>query len=63
MRDKPDEGWDFQLAESLKGLSWNLLEPSEVRINADIKDGGMMLIAALAHSCLIPIIAFMTIYN
>ncbi|KAG8053184.1 hypothetical protein GUJ93_ZPchr0001g29271 [Zizania palustris] len=48
MRDKPEEGWDFQLAESLKGLSWNMLEPGEVRINADIKDGGMMLITALS---------------
>lgn len=48
MRDKPDEGWEFQLAESLKGLSWNMLEPGEVRINADIKDGGMTLITALS---------------
>uniref|UniRef100_A0A0D9UXI8 Translocation and assembly module TamB C-terminal domain-containing protein n=1 Tax=Leersia perrieri TaxID=77586 RepID=A0A0D9UXI8_9ORYZ len=48
MRDKPEEGWDFQLAESLKGLSWNMLEPGEVRINADIKDGGMTLITALS---------------
>jgi hypothetical protein len=48
VRDKADEGWDFQLAESLKGLSWNMLEPGEVRINADIKDGGMMLITALS---------------
>ncbi|XP_062194622.1 protein SUBSTANDARD STARCH GRAIN 4, chloroplastic-like isoform X1 [Phragmites australis] len=48
VRDKTEEGWDFQLAESLKGLSWNMLEPGEVRINADIKDGGMMLITALS---------------
>jgi hypothetical protein len=48
VRDKTDEGWDFQLAESLKGLSWNMLEPGEVRTNADIKDGGMMLITALS---------------
>jgi hypothetical protein len=48
VRDKTEEGWDFQLAESLKGLSWNTLEPGEVRINADIKDGGMMLITALS---------------
>jgi hypothetical protein len=48
VRDKAEEGWDFQLAESLKGLSWNTLEPGEVRINADIKDGGMMLITALS---------------
>ncbi|XP_039810202.1 protein SUBSTANDARD STARCH GRAIN 4, chloroplastic-like isoform X2 [Panicum virgatum] len=48
LRDKMEEGWEFQLAESLKGLSWNMLEPGEVRINADIKDGGMMLITALS---------------
>lgn len=48
VRDKPEDGWEFQLAESLKGLSWNSLEPDEVRINADIKDGGMMLITALS---------------
>ncbi|PAN32572.1 hypothetical protein PAHAL_5G497300 [Panicum hallii] len=48
VRDKTEEGWEFQLAESLKGLSWNMLEPGEVRINADIKDGGMMLITALS---------------
>ncbi|KAL6848037.1 hypothetical protein ACP4OV_022165 [Aristida adscensionis] len=48
VRDKAEEGWDFQLAESLKGLSWNMLEPGEVRVNADIKDGGMMLITALS---------------
>uniref|UniRef100_A0A453E936 DUF3971 domain-containing protein n=1 Tax=Aegilops tauschii subsp. strangulata TaxID=200361 RepID=A0A453E936_AEGTS len=48
VRDKPEDGWEFQLAESLKGLSWNLLEPGEVRVNADIKDGGMMLITALS---------------
>jgi hypothetical protein len=48
VRDKPEDGWEFQLAESLKGLSWNFLEPGEVRVNADIKDGGMMLITALS---------------
>ncbi|XP_022682992.1 uncharacterized protein LOC101753840 isoform X2 [Setaria italica] len=48
VRDKTEEGWEFQLAESLKGLSWNMLEPGEVRVNADIKDGGMMLITALS---------------
>ncbi|WOL15334.1 hypothetical protein Cni_G24115 [Canna indica] len=47
VRDKTDEGWDFQLAESLKGLNWNMLDAGEVRIDADIKDGGMMLITAL----------------
>ena len=46
-RDKTEEGWDIQLSESLKGLNWNLLDAGEVRINADIKDGGMMLITAL----------------
>lgn len=48
IKDKTDEGWDFQLAESLKGLNWNMLDASEVRINADIKDGGMTLITALS---------------
>lgn len=48
IRDKTEEGWDFQLSESLKGLNWNLLDAGEVRINADIKDGGMMLITALS---------------
>lgn len=48
VRDKTEEGWEFQLAEKLKGLSYNMLEPGEVRIDADIKDGGMMLITALS---------------
>lgn len=47
IRDKSEDHWDFQLAESLKGLNWNILDAGEVRINADIKDGGMMLITAL----------------
>lgn len=47
IRDKAEDGWDFQLTESLKGLNWSLLDAGEVRINADIKDGGMMLITAL----------------
>ncbi|CAD5167233.1 unnamed protein product [Musa acuminata subsp. malaccensis] len=46
-RDKIEEGWDLQLAESLKVLNWNMLDTGEVRINADIKDGGMTLITAL----------------
>ncbi|RRT61945.1 hypothetical protein B296_00043801, partial [Ensete ventricosum] len=46
-RDKIEEGWDLQLAESLKVLNWNMLDAGEVRINADIKDGGMTLITAL----------------
>ncbi|KAJ3694159.1 hypothetical protein LUZ60_009639 [Juncus effusus] len=44
---KVEEGWEFQLAESLKGLNWNKLDPREVRVNTDIKDGGMMLLTAL----------------
>ncbi|KAJ4794147.1 embryo defective 2410 [Rhynchospora pubera] len=49
LRDgKVEEGWEFQLAESLKGLNWNTLDPREVRVNADIKDGGMMLLTALS---------------
>ncbi|KAL9233913.1 hypothetical protein vseg_008847 [Gypsophila vaccaria] len=41
------DGWDLQLAESLRGLNWNLLDVGEVRVDADIKDGGMMLLTAL----------------
>ncbi|XP_038973115.1 protein SUBSTANDARD STARCH GRAIN 4, chloroplastic isoform X2 [Phoenix dactylifera] len=48
IRDKSEDNWDFQLAENLKGLNWNTLDAGEVRINADIKDGGMMLITALS---------------
>lgn len=47
-RDRNEEGWDPQLAESLKGLNWNLLDAGEVRVDADIKDGGMMLLTALS---------------
>ncbi|XP_022755267.1 uncharacterized protein LOC111303345 isoform X3 [Durio zibethinus] len=47
-RERIEEGWDAQLAESLKGLDWNILDVGEVRINADIKDGGMMLLTALS---------------
>ncbi|KAI3848153.1 hypothetical protein MKX03_015643 [Papaver bracteatum] len=36
---KSSEGWDIQLAESLKGLNWNILDAGEVRVDADIKDG------------------------
>ncbi|KAK6927435.1 Translocation and assembly module TamB, partial [Dillenia turbinata] len=42
-----EEGWNVQLAESLNGLNWNLLDVGEVRVDADIKDGGMMLLTAL----------------
>ncbi|KHG11044.1 Phenylalanine--tRNA ligase beta subunit [Gossypium arboreum] len=47
-RERTEEGWDAQLAESLKGLNWNILDAGEVRIDADIKDGGMMLLTALS---------------
>ncbi|XP_024989415.1 uncharacterized protein LOC112523955 isoform X2 [Cynara cardunculus var. scolymus] len=43
-----EEGWDTQLAESLKGLHWNVLDVGEVRVDADVKDGGMMLLTALS---------------
>lgn len=46
-RDRIEDGWDAQLAESLRGLNWNLLDQGEVRIDADIKDGGMALLTAL----------------
>ncbi|XP_007013733.2 PREDICTED: uncharacterized protein LOC18588930 [Theobroma cacao] len=47
-RERTEEGWDTQLAESLKGLNWNILDVGEVRVDADIKDGGMMLLTALS---------------
>ncbi|KAL2897742.1 Structural maintenance of chromosomes flexible hinge domain-containing protein 1 [Bienertia sinuspersici] len=47
-RDKNDDVWDMQLAESLRGLNWNLLDAGEVRVDADIKDGGMLLLTALS---------------
>ncbi|CAN8284278.1 unnamed protein product [Cochlearia groenlandica] len=47
-RDRSEEGWDNQLAESLKGLNWNVLDAGEVRLEADIKDGGMTLLTALS---------------
>ncbi|PIN14213.1 hypothetical protein CDL12_13167 [Handroanthus impetiginosus] len=47
-REKNQEVWDAQLAESLKGLNWNILDAGEVRIDADIKDGGMMLLTAIS---------------
>ncbi|KAF5182962.1 Embryo defective, partial [Thalictrum thalictroides] len=46
-RDRTEEGWDVHLAESLKGLNWNILDAGEVRVDADIKDGGMILLTAL----------------
>ncbi|KAK3212800.1 hypothetical protein Dsin_017506 [Dipteronia sinensis] len=48
LRDRNEEGWDTQLAEGLKGLNWNILDVGEVRVDADIKDGGMMLLTALS---------------
>lgn len=47
-RERSEESWDTQLAESLKGLNWNILDVGEVRVDADIKDGGMMLLTALS---------------
>ncbi|KAL5559228.1 hypothetical protein UlMin_035439 [Ulmus minor] len=47
-RERNEERWDPQLAESLKGLNWNILDVGEVRVDADIKDGGMMLLTALS---------------
>ncbi|KAI4316260.1 hypothetical protein L6164_024257 [Bauhinia variegata] len=47
-RDRNEESWNTQLAESLKGLNWQILDVGEVRIDADIKDGGMMLLTALS---------------
>ncbi|KAI4337379.1 hypothetical protein L6164_015804 [Bauhinia variegata] len=47
-RDRKEESWNTQLAESLKGLNWQILDAGEVRVDADIKDGGMMLLTALS---------------
>lgn len=46
-RDRSEEGWDSQLAENLKSLNWNMLDAGEVRLDADIKDGGMTLLTAI----------------
>ncbi|XP_028228089.1 uncharacterized protein LOC114409015 [Glycine soja] len=46
-RRRNEEGWNTQLAESLKGLNWQILDVREVRVDVDIKDGGMMLVTAL----------------
>lgn len=48
LRDRNEESWNSQLAESLKVLNWNFLDVGEVRVDADIKDGGMMLLTALS---------------
>ncbi|CAI9094401.1 OLC1v1030130C2 [Oldenlandia corymbosa var. corymbosa] len=47
-RERNEEVWDSQLTEGLKGLNWNILDAGEVRVDADIKDGGMMLLTALS---------------
>lgn len=47
-RERNEEGWNTQLTEGLKGLNWNLLDVGEVRVDADIKDGGMLLLTALS---------------
>uniref|UniRef100_A0A2P2KTP8 Uncharacterized protein MANES_13G069700 n=1 Tax=Rhizophora mucronata TaxID=61149 RepID=A0A2P2KTP8_RHIMU len=46
--DRNEEGLNTQLAESLKILNWNFLDVGEVRVDADIRDGGMMLLTALS---------------
>ncbi|XP_058785828.1 protein TIC236, chloroplastic-like [Vicia villosa] len=46
-RDRNEEVWNSQLAKSLEGLYSQILDVGEVRVDADIKDGGMMLISAL----------------
>ncbi|XP_023524011.1 uncharacterized protein LOC111788077 isoform X2 [Cucurbita pepo subsp. pepo] len=47
-REKNEEDWTTQLTEGLKGLNSNLLDVGEVRFDADIKDGGMLLLTALS---------------
>ncbi|CAH9099680.1 unnamed protein product [Cuscuta europaea] len=47
-KERGGEGWDIQMTENLKGLNWNVLDSGEVRIDADIKDAGMMLLTALS---------------
>ncbi|RYQ90042.1 hypothetical protein Ahy_B09g096350 isoform B [Arachis hypogaea] len=47
-RDRNEEDWNSQITESLKGLNWQILDAGEVRVDADIKDGGMMLVTALS---------------
>lgn len=46
-RDRHGEGWDTQLVESLEALHWQISDVGEIRVDADIKDGGMMLLTAL----------------
>ncbi|KAL3500462.1 hypothetical protein ACH5RR_039555 [Cinchona calisaya] len=47
-RERIEEVWDSQLTENLKGLNWSILDAGEVRVDADIKDGGMTLLTALS---------------
>ncbi|TKY74672.1 hypothetical protein E2542_SST03435 [Spatholobus suberectus] len=46
-RDRNEEGRNTQLVESLKGLNWQILDVREVRVDVDVKDGGMKLVTAL----------------
>ncbi|KAI5403590.1 protein TIC236, chloroplastic [Lathyrus oleraceus] len=46
-RDRNEEVWNTRLAKSLEGLYLQNLDVGEIRVDADIKDGGMMLITAL----------------
>jgi len=46
-RQRNKKGWNTQLVEKLKGLNWQTLDVREVRVDVDIKDGGMMLVTAL----------------
>ncbi|KAF3780354.1 hypothetical protein EJ110_NYTH39403 [Nymphaea thermarum] len=45
--ERNEEGREAYLTEHFKGLNWNISDVSEVKVDADIKDGGMMLITAL----------------
>jgi hypothetical protein len=47
-RDRNEEFWNTQLADSLEGLYSQILDVGEVIVDADIKDGGMMLVTALS---------------
>lgn len=47
-RDRNQEFWNTRLADSLEGLYSQILDVGEVRVDADIKDGGMMLVTALS---------------
>ncbi|XP_012571674.1 protein TIC236, chloroplastic-like isoform X2 [Cicer arietinum] len=47
-RDRNEEVWNTQLAESLEGLNFQILGVGEIKVDANIKDGGMMLVTALS---------------